>query len=168
MVQTGTTAHHGPWAATLRFLAPLTLVLVAGLTAYLGVRSLLPVVPERVGGFVTQPGCDLGRGACAVVFPGYGTLALDLGPRPLAANAPLAATLSVQGTQPDRVVLELAGVDMDMGTWTFPLEPSGDGVFAGSLTLPACVRRRMRWRVDVQATAGGYLYATALDFTVGR
>jgi hypothetical protein len=169
MAQTLRAAGKGPGIVSLRWLLPLTIVVAAGLSAYLGVRILSSVEPKRVIGFVSEPGCDLGRTDCSVEFPHHGTLSLDLGPRPLIANAPLAARLTVQeGPQPDSVVLELTGVDMDMGTWNFPLERSGDAVFTGSLTLPACIRRQMRWRIEIQVAVGRNLYATALQMTVGR
>lgn len=164
-----TSIRYGNAASALYpFLSALAIVVAAGLLAYLAVRAWPFAAVNAVTGWPAEPGCDLARSACTVHFPGQGELQLDAGPGPVAANRPVDVRLTTTLPAPERVRLELAGVDMNMGTWSFPLEAVGDGAYAGRMTLPACIRGRMRWRTTAVVHTGATTYTAAVDMTVGR
>jgi hypothetical protein len=79
---------------------------------------------------------------------------------------------------PDRVELDLAGYDMDMGYNRVLLEPvvdadadadtPGGTRFTGSGMLPVCVRDRMTWEARVLLYDGGTIRAAPFRFETVR
>lgn len=52
-----------------------------------------------------------------------------------------------QGTEPS--VLELSGVEMNMGLFRLPLHPGPGLVWTATAPLPLCTLKQMRWRAEV-------------------
>lgn len=62
--------------------------------------------------------------------------------RPL---TPLSITVDWPNSQAPNLELRLKGVEMNMGSPRFRLDKVQDGVFKGTVTLPACTQNEMTW-----------------------
>ncbi len=93
-------------------------------------------------------GCNIVQRACPASIPG-GVVALRL----LAPSTTLAGSfqvsLTTQGIVPDKVEIDFAGVDMDMGPSRTTLKPDGNGHYTAETRLPACITGAMLWRATV-------------------
>jgi hypothetical protein len=69
-----------------------------------------------------------------------------------------------EGVDPDRVEVDFAGVDMNMGFNRVALKPVGQGTFAGTGMLPVCVRARMTWEARVLLHTDAGLLAASFRF----
>jgi len=81
---------------------------------------------------------------------------------------PLTLRVEAPGLGADAVVVDFAGVDMNMGLNRFELKPTGDGVFSGTGLLPVCIRNRMLWQATVYAEADRGLIAAPFRFETVR
>jgi len=91
--------------------------------------------------------CELAQGACTATFADGGTVTLDVEPRDVVATEPATFRVRVAG-EGAPTLLELQGIDMNMGLIRIPLARQGD-VYVATSPLPACTLHRMAWRVDV-------------------
>ncbi|MBK6632821.1 MAG: hypothetical protein IPG33_18285 [Betaproteobacteria bacterium] len=98
--------------------------------------------------------CRLDRQACASTLPGGGRVVVALEPMTGATASPLRVSVSISGTQADRVEIGFQGVDMNMGLHVLPLAAVGEGRFVGETTLPVCVTGRMIWQATVLLEVG--------------
>jgi hypothetical protein len=125
---------------------------------------LYPSISERAS---LDPGCDLLAGPCRVRFASGGEVALEILPRGVPALRPLTITASLADLPvPQRVEVDFAGVDMEMGFNRTSLQPESQGAhgaaaspgragvgqggrWSGTGMLPICVRQRMTWEARV-------------------
>ena len=122
---------------------------VVGVAVHKAWPVLFPSIAERAP---LSPSCDLRGGACTARFPGGGSVRLDLRPRGIPTAKPLDADVRLADLPtPERVELDFAGVDMDMGYNRVTLTPArGDPThYTGSAMLPVCVRERMLWEARI-------------------
>jgi hypothetical protein len=127
--------------------------LAIGVVVYKAWPLLYPQTAERAP---LNPYCDLRRSACTVQFESGGRVRLDIKPRGIPVVQPLAVEVELSAlAPPERVELDFAGFDMDMGYNRVPLHPAtvdGDPrilLYRGSAMLPICVRDRMTWEARV-------------------
>jgi hypothetical protein len=149
-------ARRPDWRVALWWLLAVCLAAAAiGVVAYKAWPLLYPQTAERAP---LNPECDLRRSACAVRFDSGGTVQLDIQPRGIPLVQALAVEVVLSGLfSPQRVELDLAGIDMDMGYNRVPLhrvDPAADGDdqqtrYRGQAMLPVCVRDRMTWEARV-------------------
>jgi len=142
----------------------LALILV-GVVGYKLSPLLLPKADLSVA---PEPGCDLQQGPCAAVLPQGGRLTFALSPRPLPVTTPLDVHVEIQGMEADRVAVDFAGVDMNMGYNRPALAHLGAGRFAAQTTLPVCVTGRMTWQATVLVETGGTRIAIPFRFAAGH
>jgi len=113
-------------------------------------------------------GCDISAGACSAALPGGGRLGFALTPRPIPVIAPLEMRVELDGIEADKVVVDFAGVNMDMGYNRPVLASTGPGRFAGQTTLPVCVTGRMTWQATVLIETGRTRIAVPFRFEAGK
>jgi len=113
---------------------------------------------------VADPGCDLHRAACSARLENGGTALLSIEPRPIRPVEPLSVRVALGGIEAERVELDFAGVEMNMGFNRFPLEAAATGEFTGAAMLPVCVRNRMLWEVQVLAFTDEGVYRFPFRF----
>jgi hypothetical protein len=146
----GTTSARraDPRVALLWVAAALLIAAVIGVAVYKAWPILFPRVAERAP---LDPACDLTSSACEVRFADGGTVRLDILPRGIPVVEPLRVEVELTGLPvPERIELDFAGVDMDMGYNRVTLDPAPEpGVYAGNGMLPVCVRERMTWEARV-------------------
>lgn len=139
----------------------IALVVVVGykLSPLLLPRSDLTVKPD--------PACNLQQQACNVSLPGGGSLQLDVGTRPVPLIRPFDIMVTLDGVKASRVMVDLAGVDMDMGLNRPQLTEQAPGRFSGSATLPVCVTGRMVWQATVLLDTATGTIAAPFRFVSG-
>jgi hypothetical protein len=98
-------------------------------------------------------GCRLDRQVCSAALPGGGRVEMALEPRPVPTSSPMRVVVAVEGAQPDGVVVDFQGVDMNMGLHRLPLI-AVNGRHVGETTLPVCVTGRMVWQATVMLEMG--------------
>jgi len=128
----------------------LALILV-GVVGYKLSPLLLPKADITIA---PPPGCDLHAAACHAALPDGGQVVLSITPRPIPVVKPLQLEVTVEGIQADRVQVDFAGVEMNMGYNRPTLASIGPGRFAASATLPVCVTGRMIWQATVLLESG--------------
>jgi hypothetical protein len=105
---------------------------------------------ERVAG---PDDCDLRAGPC-VHRVNSGRVSLSITP----SSIPLMQTLTLEVTttqlEASAVVVDIRGLNMDMGLNRTALSLSEDGVWQGETILPICSQRQMEWEAAIQLTAG--------------
>lgn len=135
------------------------LVVVVGykLSPLLLPRSDLTVQPD--------PACNLQESRCSVTLPGGAVVSFSIGTRPIPLVKPFTVTVEAPGAQ--RVAIDFAGVEMDMGFNRPQLRESSAGLFVGEATLPVCVTGRMTWQATVLLDMPGSRIAVPFRFVTG-
>jgi hypothetical protein len=113
-------------------------------------------------------GCDLHRGTCAASLPDGGQVSLSILPRPIPLTQPLQIDVGVDGLTVDKVQVDFAGVDMNMGFNRPTLKASAPGRFAVAATLPVCVTGQMQWQATVLIESGNRRIAVPFRFVSGE
>jgi len=131
-------------------------MLASGLPASLWVTELTPIET-----------CDAGKQVCTVVLPNGGSMALDLGPRPLSASRPLQLQVAATGFSARQVAVSMVGVSMNMVETRTDLTPIGDASWGGELTLPACSTGPMAWQANVEVRGWWRTYIVPFRFQSG-
>lgn len=106
---------------------------------------------EGTQSFQTPTTCDLRLGCTALADQRRVTLQLRGVPH---ANQPLRFELQLQGFVPQKVELDLQGVEMFMGHNRYALSPVAPGRYQAELELPVCTTGRMQWRARVLLDSG--------------
>ncbi|MCX7671463.1 MAG: hypothetical protein N2439_15505, partial [Anaerolineae bacterium] len=114
-----------------------------------------------------SPACDLAVRPCSAELPTGGRLEFAVLPRPIPVAAPLNLTVTLEGLSAERVAVDFAGVEMNMGFIRPTLSAAGPGRFSGAATLPVCVTGRMLWQATVLIEGGGRRLAVPFRFTAG-
>lgn len=138
------------------------LFLAVSLIAWIKLRPLLH--PELAAVAPLDPTCDLRAAPCAVTFSDGAQVNFEISPRHIPAVKELALAVRAVGLDADRVEVDFAGVDMNMGFNRVSLERSGPGEFSGSGMLPVCVRARMTWEAKVLLHTEAGLMAAPFRF----
>lgn len=115
-----------------------------------------------------EPGCDLHTGACFASLPTGGRLTFSLAPRPVLASVPLEMQVDITAFPVERVSIDFAGVEMNMGFYRPTLAAAGNGRYAGRGELPACVTGRMRWQATVLLETADSRVAVPFRFESGH
>lgn len=116
----------------------------------------------------SDPACNLQRQACAVTLPGGGTIELSMATRPVPLVKPFGVEVRTSGFKPDRVEVDFAGTEMNMGFNRPQLVARGDGLFGGEATLPVCITGKMDWQATVVVETGSQRIAVPYRFTTGE
>lgn len=93
--------------------------------------------------------CDLQQHACRRALPGGGEMTFEITPRPIPLVSPLKLRVEVKGVDVERVEVDFAGTNMNMGYNRPKLQPVAEGRFQGEGYLPVCIRQRMDWEARV-------------------
>lgn len=119
----------------------------------LGFLSLLLVACKGDGqvetwDLVSTASCDLHKQSCST-GRGDVSLELDLGSNtvPIAKN--FSVTVKLTGIKPEKVELDITGINMYMGFNRVTLKEVGDGIYQGNSMLAFCTNDQMVWQVGV-------------------
>lgn len=138
-------------------------VLLIALVMVVGYKLSPYVLPTADITIAPEQGCDLNRGVCTAVLPQGGKVSLSLTPRPIPMVAPLRVEVVLPAPY-ERVEVDFAGVDMNMGLNRPRLEALGDGRYQGEATLPVCVSGKMDWQATLLLEQGRQRVAIPFRF----
>lgn len=160
-----------PMPVSQSLLVDSAMVLALILIGVVGYRASPLLMPKADITAMPDPACDLHRGACRVALPSGGSLSLSLSPRPIPVIAPLDMSVELEGASADRVMIDFAGVSMNMGFNRPRLDPvqgTAGHRFIGQATLPVCVTGRMTWQATVLVESGAQRIAVPYRFDAGH
>ena len=97
-----------------------------------------------------DPECNLNQAACRTAILDRGAIYFSIEPNPIYGASPLVFELKGEGIGLQSAVLNLSGLDMNMGSYRFELESNGTGGFTTTGNLPVCVRNQMQWKAELR------------------
>lgn len=126
------------------------LILLAGL----GVGYTLNRMPENayINPDVTltvDEQCALNTADCIVELSNDSAISFNIAPRPIKGVSPLVFSLNVDNLEIKQAVIDLTGVDMNMGSYRFAFESQGNNLYTANGNLPVCIRNQMLWQADI-------------------
>jgi len=139
-------------------------ILAIVLIAVVGYKLSPLLLPKIDVAATMEPGCDLHRRACVARLPDGGRIELSITPRPIPMLEALQVEVKITGLDADKVEVDLAGVDMNMGFNRPELTATGAGVFRGEAALPVCVTGKMAWAATVIVESGRRHIAAPFHF----
>jgi hypothetical protein len=157
-----------PRVALLWVAAALLVAAVIGVAVYKTWPVLFPQIAERAP---LEPDCDITATDCTVRFGSGGTVWLAVRPRGIPTAHPLDIEVRLADIPaPERVELDFAGLDMDMGYNRVTLSPSPGalGVYTGTAMLPVCLPERMTWEARVLLYVPNGTLAAPFRFDTAR
>jgi hypothetical protein len=96
--------------------------------------------------------CELRAGACRRAV-GPAAVTLSVAPADIPLMKPLRLTVAIEGLTVRGVLVEVRGLNMDMGLNRTRLEQTTDGRWEGETILPVCSQRQMEWEAAVRLDA---------------
>ncbi len=123
--------------------------LALGVAAYSLIRAWPILFPQLVAIAPLVSNCDLRQGPCMCSLQEGGKVRFEIEPRSIPVLHPLTLRVRTEGLDVHAVEVDFAGADMNMGYNRVQLEAVGPGDWQGQVTLPTCVRSRMKWETNV-------------------
>ena len=109
--------------------------------------------------------CNLHAGPCRQALAG-GSVTFSISPAEIPLMKTLKLAVATTGLEVRGVVVEVRGMNMDMGLNRTLLTRAEDGGWEGETILPVCSQRKMEWEAAVQLeTEGRYEVAFPFDTT---
>ena len=134
-----------------RTLGLIVMFVVLAVAAFLAARSWQARDATSFERLAAAESCDLRAGPCARRI-GEGQVSFEIAP----ADIPLMKTLTLRVTTSELevagTVVEIRGLNMDMGLNRTVLQRDQSGSWVGETILPLCSQRRMEWEAVVQLT----------------
>lgn len=93
--------------------------------------------------------CDLRQQACQADFDDETSVQFSLSPSDIPLLTPLQATVMLKGIQAEKVMIDVIGLNMDMGYNRPQLINDDEQTYIGSLILPVCTLERMEWEARI-------------------
>jgi hypothetical protein len=150
-----------------KILIDLIAILLIALVVVVGYKLSPLLLPKA--DVVVQPdaACKLQNGPCRVALPEGGSVELALGSRPIPLVKPFEVRVTAEGVSLDKVEVDFAGTDMNMGYNRPRLAARGNGLYAAEVTLPVCITGHMEWQATVLIEAGRRRIAIPWRFATG-
>jgi hypothetical protein len=147
------------WAVAVVLLVAVCLVAI-----YKAWPILFPQISHSA---VVDPDCDLRKAPCESLINDEVEVIFSIEPRDIPLVTPLKLEVEISGVDADRVEVDFAGVDMNMGYNRVALQSGSGGHFAGEGMIPVCVMDSMIWEAKVLiSTKQGLLSAPYRFVTV--
>lgn len=140
-------------------------LLLIALIVLIGYKLSPLLLPKADLTVEPDPACNLQEGPCSVDLPNGGSLRFSVGTRPIPLVKPF--ELRVEAANARNVLVDFAGVDMDMGFNRPTLAERSPGVFTGEATLPVCVTGRMTWQATILLDTANARVAVPFRFVTG-
>lgn len=148
-----------------KILIDLVGLLLIGLIVLVGYKLSPLLLPKADLTVEPDPACSLQDGPCTVSLPDGGSLSFSVGTRPIPLVKPFELRVEAVGAR--NVVVDFAGVDMDMGYNRPALAERSPGVFTGEAMLPVCVTGRMTWQATILLDTPDARVAIPFRFVTG-
>ena len=109
-------------------------------------------------------GCDLHRGECMATLGDGTPVTLSITPRPIPVMEKLQFAVKADGLKQDQLKVEMYGLNMNMGRYSYTLKRDADGTYRGEGMIPSCVAA-MQWRANLIAESPTKRIGTYFTFT---
>lgn len=150
-----------------KFLLVATVVLVLAVVVVVVARTWPLSDQEIIAEATIGENCDLQTAACSAEFAGGIRLRFSISPRPIPLIEPIELRVEVEGLDAEAVMVDIQGLNYNMGFNRPKLNAVGERSFVGSSILPVCSLYKMDWEARVLvATAKGIYAAPFRFFTV--
>ncbi|WP_325894580.1 hypothetical protein [Grimontia sp. NTOU-MAR1] len=93
------------------------------------------------------PTCTLSSTPCL-----FNNAKVSMASNTAAPLIPTKVSVEVTGATPNYLMIELQGVEMNMGTYKIKLSSVGDNLYQGELMLPICMEDEMTWRGAIKSS----------------
>lgn len=151
-----------------KFLIDIIGIELIALVVVVGYKLSPMLLPKADLAVQPDAACNLQQQACSVTLPSGGTIELSMGTRPVPMVKPFEVQVATRGFVPDRVEVDFAGVDMNMGFNRPQLAARGDGRYVAEASLPVCITGGMDWQATVLVETGSQRIAVPYRFNTGR
>ncbi|MCG7921497.1 MAG: hypothetical protein N0C83_08300 [Candidatus Thiodiazotropha lotti] len=148
------------WITLGLLLAAFTLVAI-----YKAWPILFPQISQSAA---VDPNCDLRKAPCVSSINHEVAVGFSIEPREIPLLKPLKLTVEIAGVAVERVEVDFAGVDMNMGYNRVVLQPVTEGQFEGEGMIPVCVMDSMEWEAKVLITTKQGLLSAPYRFVTVR
>ncbi|MCG8084447.1 MAG: hypothetical protein AB2735_03875 [Candidatus Thiodiazotropha taylori] len=148
------------WGALGLLMAALTLVAI-----YKAWPILFPQISQSA---VVDPSCDLRKAPCRSSINNEVEVGFSIEPREIPLVKPLKLAVEIAGVEVDRVEVDIAGVDMNMGYNRVVLQAVAEGQFEGEGMIPVCLMDSMEWEAKVLITTKQGLLSAPYRFVTVR
>jgi hypothetical protein len=139
---------------TKKFFSLLTLqVVVVGLLAFAYMAWDADTLYKWLSGDVlyadqSDETCNLNQQTCKTTFGDGTPIAFSIDKHPVVAMKPLVFRVEAPTKTTDTLEVEIYGLSMNMGRYTYTLKHQGEGKYEGKGVIPACTSD-MLWRINI-------------------
>jgi hypothetical protein len=112
----------------------------------------------------TARGCDLHEAACTATLGDGTPVTLSITPRPIPVMEKLRFAVTADSLKQDRLKVEMYGLNMNMGRYSYTLRRDANGTYRGEGMIPSCVAA-MQWRANIIAESPTKRIGTYFTFT---
>lgn len=166
MISPGIAYNVAPMKFDRKFVSLAVLLLLAGFGAGYVLHFGAPEYAEPDLAVALDPDCSLNGEACVRALPGDAVVSLSIVPQPVLGASPLEFILQGDGIEIEDAVVDLSGVDMNMGSYRFEFVADERGGYRVEAVLPVCVRNQMQWHAALWLhTRGHGLVQVPYEFT---
>lgn len=96
----------------------------------------------------TASDCDLHQEACTATLEDGSPVTFSITPRPIPVMEKLRFRVEADSIERDTLKIEMYGLNMNMGRYSYTLKRDADGAFVGDGMIPSCIAD-MQWRANI-------------------
>ena len=156
-----------PRAIWPRTVAVVVIILLLGGLAFVLARAWPALFPD-LETLQVDPGCDLRLGPCERDLPNGGSIVFSILPRAIPLMKTLHLQVELRATNANGVLVDITGLNMNMGLNRVALSALGGGHWRGETLLPVCSANVMQWEASVWLDRGSGLLAVPYRFSTRR
>jgi hypothetical protein len=151
----------------LLLVASIILMLSLGFIAYYKSESITEL--EITAQAELDKSCNLNKQACTLTIPKVGKITFSILPQPIPLVTELSLSVKTDIKDIDQIVVDFAGIDMQMGPNKVLLNEintlkSTGREYSGKGMLPVCIRYSMNWLASVYIETSDGLYMAPFQF----
>lgn len=108
-----------------------------------------PKPEEKINYLQRNENCLAQNGTCKVHLPNGEWISFDVGPKPVKSNQPLKFTVTVSNEAISPDLLDLTGINLNMGYLRPKFKKTKDLTYEVDFSLPFCEEDLMKWQASV-------------------
>lgn len=120
---------------------------------------------DVVFGTPMSSSCNLHLESCAAVMGDGSPVTLSISPHPIPVMQKLTLQVDSRGLDHKELLLEIYGLNMNMGRHSYRLKQTGDGHYEGEGMIPSCIAG-MNWRANLIAESPTKRVGTYFTFSI--
>jgi len=90
--------------------------------------------------------CDLRQGACISELASGEIITLQIKPTSMPVLTSIVLEVKTQNIPVEKMQINFKGKEMNMGEFTYTLQPRKNGIYTVQTILPTCVQEKMIWQ----------------------